>query len=132
MTDEVSIGDLARRTGVGIETIRYYERIRLMPQVRRSSGGRRKYRDDDVKTLAFIKKARDLNFRLEDIRALLALRGPDQECSDVKKIAQRHLEQVRAELRRTAEVERILAEAVTDCPGGKTAACTVLKILESA
>ena len=132
MTDEVSIGDLARRTGVGIETIRYYERIRLMPQVRRSSGGRRKYRDDDVKTLAFIKKARDLNFRLEDIRALLALRGPDQECSDVKKIAQRHLEQVRAELRRTAEVERILAEAVTGCPGGKTVACTVLKILESA
>ena len=132
MQDGLTIGELARRVGVNIETIRYYERAGLMPPPRRTQGGRRKYSDSEVRTLAFIRKARALGFHLEDTRALLRLRGPDNACSDVTQIARRHLEKVRADLRRAMEVEQVLAQAVAQCGGGTTRACPVLKILENA
>jgi MerR family mercuric resistance operon transcriptional regulator len=131
MQGKLTTGELARRVGVNVETIRYYERAGLMPPAQRTTSGRRAYDVGDLNTLAFIRKARDLGFHLEDVRALLALRGPDNECTDVKAIAQRHLEQVRVEMRRVIEVERILSEAVAHCPGGPTKGCTVLKVLES-
>jgi MerR family mercuric resistance operon transcriptional regulator len=131
MQGKLTTGELARRVGVNVETIRYYERAGLMPRAQRTASGRRAYDLGDLKTLAFIRKAREFGFHLEDVRALLALRGPDNACIDVKTIAQRHLAQVRAEMRRVIEVERILAEAVGRCPGGPTSACTVLKVLES-
>jgi MerR family mercuric resistance operon transcriptional regulator len=132
MQGAYTIGDLARRLGVNIETIRYYERVGLMPPPRRTSGRQRTYQEGDLRTLGFIRKARELGFHIEDTRALLALRGADEACTDVKAIAQRQLEKVRAELRRAGEVERILAEAVGRCPGGPASACTVLKVLERA
>ena len=132
MQDGLTIGELARRVGVNIETIRYYERAGLMPPPPRTQGGRRKYSESDVKTLAFIRKARALGFHLEDTRTLLRLRGPDNACSDVTQIAQRHLAEVQAELRRVAEVERILSQALAQCRGGTTRACPVLKVLENA
>jgi MerR family mercuric resistance operon transcriptional regulator len=132
MQDGLAIGELARRLGVNIETIRYYERAGLVPPPGRTPGGRRRYSESEVQTLAFIRKARALGFHLDDTRALLRLRGPDNACSDVSQIAQRHLEKVRADLRRTTEVERILAQAVAQCRGGTTRACPVLKILENA
>jgi MerR family mercuric resistance operon transcriptional regulator len=111
MQGAYTIGDLARRLGVNIETIRYYERVGLMPPPRRTSGRQRTYQEGDLRTLGFIRKARELGFHIEDTRALLALRGADEACTDVKAIAQRQLEKVRAELR---------------------SACTVLKVLERA
>ena len=132
MNSEITIGDLARRVGVNIETIRYYERIGLMPRPERTLTGRRMYDESDLRTLAFIRKARELGFHIEDTRALLALRGADDGCTDVKTIASRHLDKERAELRRAAEVERILSEAVGHCGGGPASGCTVLKVLEDA
>ena len=130
MDKQRSISDLARHAGVSAETIRYYEREGVMPRPARTHGGRRVYDDGDFRRLAFIRKARELGFTLGDVRALLALRGPDNACADVKAIAQRRLDDVRAELRRIREVERILADAVTRCPGGPTRHCTVLDVLE--
>ncbi len=127
-----TICDLARRVGVNIETIRYYERVGLMPPPRRTSGRQRTYQESDLRALGFIRKARELGFHIDDTRALLALREADGACTDVKAIAQRHLEKVRAEIRRAGEVERILSEAVGSCPGGPASACTVLKVLEHA
>ena len=72
-----TIGGLARRSGVNIETIRYYEREGLMPRPPRTMGGRRAYAPSDLKTLTFIRKARDIGFTLEDTRTLLGLRGPN-------------------------------------------------------
>lgn len=132
MQDGFTIGELARRVSVNIETIRYYERAGLMPRPPRTQGGRRKYSQSDLQTLAFIRKARALGFHLDDTRTLLSLRGPDNACHDVTQIAKRHLEEVRAELRRVVDVERILAQAVEQCRGGTTSACPVLKILENA
>src|SRR3954469_14781732 len=118
MSREFTIGDLARRVGVNIETIRYYERVGLMPSPKRTISGRRKYDEGDAGTLTFIRKARELGFHIEDARALLALRSAEDACTDVKAIASRHLEQVRADLRRTIEVERLLSDALIHCPGG--------------
>jgi len=127
-----TIGGLARRSGVNIETIRYYEREGLMPRPPRTMGGRRAYAPSDLKTLTFIRKARDIGFTLEDTRTLLGLRGPNHDCADVKAIALKHLEVVRAQKCRIAEAERILSDAVARCPGGPTKNCSLLAVLETA
>jgi MerR family mercuric resistance operon transcriptional regulator len=131
MSSELTIGALARQVGVNLETIRYYERIGLMPRPKRTASGRRKYNENDRASLAFIRKARELGFALLDIRALLALRTTG-EFTDIKVLASRHLEKVRADLHRTIEIERMLAEAVARCPGGPASGCTVLKMLQTA
>jgi MerR family mercuric resistance operon transcriptional regulator len=134
MQGPLTIGDLARRIGVNIETIRYYERVGLIPSPKRTSGGQRIYDQSDLRLLGFIRKARALGFHIEDTRALLALRGADENeaCTAVRAIAERHLEEVRAEIRKAGEVERTLSEAVGRCPGGPASACTILRVLEHA
>jgi MerR family mercuric resistance operon transcriptional regulator len=127
--DCFTIGDLSRLTGVTIETIRYYERMRLTPCPPRTQSGRRSFGPGDVRTLAFIKRARELDFCLDDIRTLLSMRGARQ-CTDARAIASRHLERVRAKMRHLVEAEKTLADAVTRCPGGQTADCTVMEALE--
>jgi len=127
-----TIGDISQRSGVNVETIRYYEREGLMPRPPRTASGRRAYAPADLRTLTFIRKARELDFNLEETRALLALRGPDNSCTDVKAIAQKHLEKVRSQMTRIVEVERILSDAVARCPGGPTKNCTLLEFLEKA
>jgi MerR family mercuric resistance operon transcriptional regulator len=102
-----------------------------MPPPPRTAGGRRLYASSDLKTLIFIRKARELGFSLEDTRALLALRGPDNECADVKAIALKRLDMVRAQKSHILEVERILSDAVARCPGGPTANCSLLALPDS-
>src|SRR4029079_18839401 len=87
-------GELSRRTGGNVETIRYYERIGLMPHPPRTLGGHRAYTHDGLRTLAFIRRSRELGFGLDDVRALLSLRAAAPCCMDVKPIAARHLEVV--------------------------------------
>jgi MerR family mercuric resistance operon transcriptional regulator len=132
MDRQSSISDLARHAGTSVETIRYYERAGLLPPPSRTASGRRVYGQADFKTLAFIRKARSLGFTLDDIRGLLALRGPDSDCSDVKAIAQRHLDNVRSTMRTIVEVERVLADALARCPGGPARNCALLEMLEQA
>jgi MerR family mercuric resistance operon transcriptional regulator len=126
----LSIGELSRRAEVKVETIRYYERIRLMPRPSRSAGGHRLYAPDDLRTLSFIKRARELGFHLEDIRALLALRRARGCCVDVKSIADRHLVDVRAKMGVLIELEKVLSAMVARCPGDETTDCPVLDILD--
>ena len=127
-----TIGEVARRSGVNVETIRYYEREGLMPRPPRTTGGRRAYAPSDLNTLNFIRKAREIGFTLDDTRTLLALRGPNNDCADVKAIALKHLEAVRAQKCRILEAERMLSDAVARCPGGPTRGCSLLAMLEMA
>ena len=106
---QFTIGELARLTGVSIETIRYYERIHLMPRPPRTGGGRRVFEASSLNTLNFIRRCRELGFSLDDVRALLVLRSAQSCCMDVKSIASRHLQTVRAKLLGLAEMEAILA-----------------------
>src|SRR5260370_13882629 len=95
----IPIGELWRLTGVNIETIRYYEKIKMLPVPLRTDGGHRVYGPKETRTLAFIRRGRELGFTLDEIRALLDLAGPDKaSCSDARKIAKHHLDDIRANL----------------------------------
>ena len=128
----VSIGELSKHSGVNIETIRYYERIKMLPAPPRTASGRRLYGPTEKRTLAFIRRSRDLGFTLEEIRALLALGGPDRApCADVHKIASAHLANVRKKLSDLVNLESILAETVAHCSDGASPDCPVLDILDA-
>jgi MerR family mercuric resistance operon transcriptional regulator len=128
---EFTIGQLSRRAGIGIEAIRYYERIGLMPRPPRTGGGRRAFGPDNLATLSFIKRCRELGFSLDDVRALLTLRATDRSCSDVKSIASRHLQAVRAKLHTLSEIEGSLTALIARCPGDAGPECPVLDALDT-
>jgi MerR family mercuric resistance operon transcriptional regulator len=129
--ENVAIGEVSRLTGVNIETIRYYERIRMMPTPPRTASGRRVYGPADLRRLAFIRRARELGFSLDEIRALLRLGGPEKaSCREVREIATHHLEDIRAKLRDLRKLERLLAKTVARCSGKMAPDCPVLDILD--
>ncbi len=130
--DNISIGELSKQSGVNIETIRYYEWIKMLPAPPRTASGRRVYGPAERRTLAFIRRSRDLGFTLEEIRALLALGGPERaSCADVHKIASTHLATVRYKLSGLVKLEAILAETVAQCADGAPPDCPVLDILDA-
>jgi len=125
------IGELSRRSGVNIETIRYYERIKMLPPPPRTASGRRVYDSTDLRILAFIRRSRELGFSLDDIRALLRLGGPEKaSCREVREIAAHHLDHIRAKLGDLKKLERLLAKTVARCSGKTAPDCPVLDILD--
>jgi len=131
-TESFAIGELSKHSGVNIETIRYYERIKMLPVPRRTANGRRVYGPAERRTLAFIRRSRDLGFSLEEIRALLALGGPERaSCADVHKIASAHLASVRSKLSDLVKLESILADTVARCSEGANPDCPVLDVLDA-
>lgn len=130
-TDHMPIGELSRLSGVNIETIRYYERIKMLAAPPRTTSGRRMYGAVDLRILAFIRRSRELGFSLDEIRALLRLGAPGMaSCSEVKEIAGRHLDDVRAKLSDLKKLERLLAKTVAKCSGRKVPECPVLDVLD--
>lgn len=127
----LSIGQLAAATGVHLETVRYYERIDLMPEPARTEGGHRVYSEVHRRRLAFVQRARKLGFSIEDIRALLALAEPGRRsCRDVERIAAAHLEDVRIKIADLTRLEQLLSAGVGRCVAGDDPSCPVLDMLE--
>jgi len=132
MTDhpaDLFIGALSKRSGVNIETIRYYERIGLMPAPPRSHGGHRIYDHDHLKRLSFIHRSRRLGFTIQEIRDLLGLVEGDYTCRDVKAVVLDHIGDVRAKIADLKELEDTLLEFAGQCDGGETAACPIINQL---
>ena len=128
---ELTIGKVSELTGVNIETIRYYERTKVLPAPPRTASGRRLYRVADVRTLAFLRRARELGFSLDDIRALLQLGGPEKaSCRDVRQIATHHLDGIRSKISDLRKLERLLAKTVAQCTGTTAPDCPVLDIFD--
>lgn len=127
----LTIGALARASGVNLETIRYYERLGLMPEPPRTGGGHRLYDEPHRRRLSFIRRARELGFTLEQVRELLRLSDEEgQPCDAVVQIAGAHLEDVRRKIADLTRLEAILAKAVARC--ALTASgpdCAVLEML---
>ena len=126
----MKISDAAAASGCHLETIRYYERVGLMPQPARTASGYRAYSLAEVERLRFISRGRELGFSLEEIRSLLRLDDDSKmSCGDVDVIARTHLADIRQridELHRMAtELERVIAE----CAGGERGHCTILNAL---
>ena len=129
----LSIGELARRTGVHIETIRYFEKVGMLDVPDRTEGGHRVYAEHHVRALGFIKRARELGLRPKEVRTMLELGGPGGACCDeVQEIAIHHLEQVRGKIADLVRLERLLASKVERCSGGHVPDCPVIDMLESA
>jgi MerR family mercuric resistance operon transcriptional regulator len=125
------IGELSRLSGVNIETIRYYERIKMLPAPPRTASGRRIYGKTDLRLLAFVRRARELGFSLDEVRALLRLGAPKTAtCAEVKEIAARHLQDIRAKIADLAKLERLLAKTIVRCSGARVPECPVLDILD--
>lgn len=124
--------ELARNTGCNLETIRYYEKIGMMPHPPRTASGYRIYDDGHVYRLRFILRARELGFAIEQIRGLLELvDGGTQTCAEVKERTQRHLADVRAKIADLRRIEKVLATTAAQCSGDEVPECPVLDALAS-
>jgi MerR family mercuric resistance operon transcriptional regulator len=129
--ESLPIGELSKQSGVNIETIRYYERVKMLAPPPRTASGRRVYDSTDLRILVFIRRARELGFSLDEIRALLRLGGPEKaSCREVREIAAHHLEDIRAKLGDLKKLERLLAKTVARCSGKTAPDCPVLDILD--
>ena len=123
------IGELSRRTGCNIETIRYYERIGLMPAPPRR-GRYRSYGPEDVGRLGFVRRARELGFTLDEVRALLRLAAEGQAaCADARDLAALHLNDVRTRIADLKRMERVLSATVRACDTGNDAGCPLMATL---
>ena len=128
MEAPLPIGELARRTGANIETIRYYERIGLLPKPQRQ-GRYRSYETADVRRLSFVRRARELGFKLDEVRALLGMAASDGSCAQVRDLAAAHLRDVQARLSDLSRIERVLARAVQACDAGANEGCPLIDAL---
>lgn len=127
---ELTIGRLAAQTGANVQTIRYYEQIGLMPEPARTDGNQRRYGEDHVRRLAFIRNARDLGFTIETIVTLLDLAAkPDRPCEEVIAIAEENLLVVRERLAKLRALERALKQLVVSCSGGRMKDCRIIEAL---
>ena len=126
----MKIGAAAAASGCHIETIRYYERIGLLPHPARSVSGYREYLPEEVDRLRFITRGRELGFSLEEIRGLLALSDdPKLSCRDVDQLARHHLADVRQRLRALRRIAQELERTIASCAGGKRGQCAILGAL---
>jgi len=129
--ENLPIGQLSKQSGVNIETIRYYERVEMLAPPPRTASGRRVYDATGLRILVFIRRARELGFSLDEIRALLRLGGPEKaSCREVREIAAHHLDDIRAKLSDLKKLERLLAKTVARCSGKTAPDCPVLDILD--
>jgi len=127
---ELTIGQLSRRTGCKIPTIRYYEQIGLLPAPRRSPGNQRIYGSDHLTCLTFIRQCRDLGFPQPAVRDLLQFtEHPDRSCEAVTRIARVHLEEVDRRIARLSSLRRKLHRIVGSCSGGRVASCKIIEAL---
>jgi MerR family mercuric resistance operon transcriptional regulator len=126
----LTIGQLAQRTGANIETIRYYERIGLLPVALRK-GRYRSYDVTDAARLGFVRRSRELGFSIKEVRALLELAaGGHESCAEARDLAAIHLHDVRSRIADLRRMERTLAATVRACDAGADARCPLIDALE--
>jgi MerR family mercuric resistance operon transcriptional regulator len=123
-------GKLAAETGCNIETIRFYEKIGLMPDPKRTVAGYRQYAPADRARLQFILRARELGFSIADLRDLLGLvDGGDYTCAEVKQLTLAHLRSVRARIADLKRLEKTLASVSAQCDGDSVPQCPIIDAL---
>ena len=126
----LTIGDLSRRTGVKVPTIRYYEQMGLLPPAERSEGNQRRYGREERARLSFIKHARDLGLTIESIRELLDLNAhPEKPCEQADRIAAEQLKSVREKIEKLKRLEHELERISTSCKGDHVRDCYVIRSL---
>jgi len=123
-------GELAKRTGCNAETIRYYEKIGLLPEPLRSESGYRQYDETHEQRLRFVMRGRELGFAIEDLKSLLDLVDRNAvSCGEVEKLARLHLRSVRDKIGDLRRMERVLSETVHSCSGEDVPECPLIDTL---
>lgn len=126
----MAIGALASATGTKAVTIRYYERIGLLPQPGRTAANYRSYGNDELKRLTFIRRARSLGLSIGEVRELMAMaEASRRSCESVNSIARDHLAAVDEKLADLSSLRRELAQLVDQCESGSIAECRILEAL---
>ena len=126
----LSIGEVSRQSGVHVETIRYYEKIGIMPAPPRTRGGHRSYGTEHVRRLAFITRSRSLGFSLEEIRSLLSLAdGHDFTCADVRQMTLQHADEAKRKIADLRKLERTLRNMAAECHGDRVPDCPIVEAL---
>lgn len=125
------IGELARAAGIGVETVRFYEREGLIPAPPRRASGYRMYPPDTIDRLRFIRRAKDLGFSLSEINDLLSLAGqPEGDRGEVKRIAEDKLDEIERRIRDLENVRAVLAHLTAQCSGhGPIHDCPIIESL---
>ena len=132
LSEDFSIGELSKLTKCNIETIRYYERIGILKMPRRTGGGRRIYNQEEMKRLLFVRRSRELGFRLDEVRELLRLvDGEKYSCAEVKKITIDHADAVRKKIKDLRKIEQVLRSMATKCKGKNIPDCPVIDVLSN-
>lgn len=125
-----TIGQVSRRSGVNIETIRYYERVGIMPEPGRTRGGNRQYDHEQLKRLAFVRRSRELGFSLAEIRALLNMVDhEDFTCAQVHEMTIAHLSTVRDKISGLRRLEKALKSMADECSKGDLPVCPIIDTL---
>ena len=130
----LTIGRLAERVGIPVETIRYYERRRLLEQPARPASGYRRYGEDAVRRLAFIRRAKTLGFTLGEVQDLLELNTKSgSSCSEVEETAGRTIARIEEQMGQLKRIKKALGLLVAKCRSGEDAGdCPILEALEEA
>lgn len=133
MMKSLTIGRLAKRAEVNIETIRFYERRGLMPKPLRRESGYRQYSDADIARLRFIRRAKELGFSLKEILELLSLRvDPDTTCGDIKRRAEVKIVDMEEKIKALQRMKKALTKLASTCRGrGPTTECPIIEMLGS-
>jgi MerR family mercuric resistance operon transcriptional regulator len=130
VTSALSIGELSKQSGVKIETIRYYEKIGVMPAPTRSAGGYRMYALNHLKRLGFVRRGRQLGFSLDELRGLLRLvDGHAYTCAEVHTLTLQHLTEVRRKISDLRRLERVMADMASQCTEDLIPECPVIDAL---
>ena len=133
-SDTMRIGELAKQSGVGVETVRFYEQKGLVAQPQRPvTGGYRDYPHDAVQRIRFIRRAQQIGFSLSEIGELLSLRAnPEADCADVRERAAAKLADVNQKIASLKRMRKALQELIAACPAsGALRACSILDALEN-
>lgn len=126
----LTAGQLATRSGVNVETIRYFEKIGMLPLAGRTANGHRRFDDTHLRQLVFIRRARAMGFSQDDVRSLLALSDDSSKsCADIKLIADANLRGIRTKIAGLKRLEQILADASSHCGRGELPQCPVIDAL---
>ena len=129
-TAELTIGTLATKSGVHIETIRYYEKIGIMPKVPRTSGGYRRYGPQELKRLAFVRRGRELGFTLDEIRELLGLVDRHAyTCAEVRALMLEHVGAIQRKIADLKRLEDAMTATVAQCSGRRVPDCPIIDVL---